>query len=86
MDEKKRRTRPECNSGIQKLNRVSRTGKRGRIVKRDQRLKAKRTHLEVTMKSLDLEIAMLIVGSHIGLREPGDGTLWKCWPPSKRKR
>jgi hypothetical protein len=35
MDKKRRRTRPECNSGIRKLNRVFRTGKRGRIVKRD---------------------------------------------------
>jgi hypothetical protein len=84
--EKKRRTRPECNSGIRKLKKVSRTGKRGRIVKRDQRREAKRTHLEVTRKILDLEIAMLIVGSYIGLREPGDGTLWKCRPPPKRKR
>jgi hypothetical protein len=86
MDEKRRRTRPECNNGIRKLNKVSRTGRRGRIVMRDQRLEAKRTHLEVTRKSLDLEIAMLIVGSYIGLREPGDGTLWKCRPPQKRKR
>jgi hypothetical protein len=74
-DEKRRRTRPECNSGIRKLNKVSRTGKRGRIVKRDQRLEAKRTHHEVTRQSLRLEIARLIVGSFIGLRELGDGTL-----------
>jgi hypothetical protein len=86
MDEKRRRMRPECNSGIRKLNKVSHTGKRGRIVKRDQHLEAKRTHLEVTRKSLDLEIARLIVGSYIGLREPGDGKLWKCRPPPKRKR
>jgi hypothetical protein len=85
-DEKRRQTRPECNSGIRNLNKVSRTGKRGRIVKGDQRLKAKRTHLEVTRKTLNLEIALLIVGSYIGLREPGDGTLWKCRPPPKRKR
>jgi hypothetical protein len=86
MDEKRRRTHPECNSGIRKLNKVSRTGKRGRIVKRDQRLEAKRKHLEVTRKSLDLEIAMLMIVSFIGLREPGDGTSWKCRPPPKRKR
>jgi hypothetical protein len=85
-DEKRRRTRPECNSGVRKLNGVSRTGKRGRIMKRDQRLEAKRTHHEVTRKSLDLEIAMLIVASYIGLREPGNGTLWKCRSPPKRKR
>jgi hypothetical protein len=29
MDEKRRRTRPECNNDIRKLNKVSRTGKRG---------------------------------------------------------
>jgi hypothetical protein len=86
MDEKRRRTRPECNSGIRKLNKVSHTGKRGRIVKKDQCLEAKRSHHEVTRKSLSLEIAMLIVGSYIGLREPGNGTLWKCRPPPKQKR
>jgi hypothetical protein len=42
-DEKRRWTCPECNSGNRKLNRVSRTGKRGRIMKRDQRLEAERT-------------------------------------------
>jgi hypothetical protein len=85
-DEKRRRTRPECISGIRKRNKVSRTGKRGRIVKRDQRLEAKRTHHEVTRQSLRLEIARLIVGSFIGLQEPGGGTLWKCRHPPKRKR
>jgi hypothetical protein len=71
MDEKRRQTRPECNSDARKLNKVSHTGKRGRIVKRDQCLEVKRTHHEVTRKSLDLEIAMLIVGSYIGLQEMG---------------
>jgi hypothetical protein len=76
----------KCRSGIRGRGITSRSGKRGRIVKRDQRLEAKRTHLEVTRKTLDLEIAMLIAGSYIGLRESGDGTLWKCRPPPKRKR
>jgi hypothetical protein len=51
-----------------------------------QRLEEIRMHREVTRQSLRLEIARLIVGSYIGLREPGDGTLWKCRPPPKRKR
>jgi hypothetical protein len=86
MDEKRSRTRPECNSGIRKLNKVSRTGKGGRIVKRDQRLEAKRTHHEAIRKSLFMEITKLIFESSVGLREPGDGLLWKCRPPPKRKR
>jgi hypothetical protein len=69
-----------------RLNKTSGNGVRGRIMIQDQRLEAKRTHHEVTMKSLDLEIEMLIVGSYLGLREPEDGTLWKCRPPPKRKR
>jgi hypothetical protein len=85
-DEKRRRTRPECNSGIRKLNEVSRTGKRGRIVKRDRILDRKKTYIEAIRKSLCMEITKLIVGSFVGLREPGDGTLWKCRPPPKRKR
>jgi hypothetical protein len=38
-------------------------------------------HCELMRQSLDLEIAKLIVESHIGLQEPGDGLLWwKCCP------
>jgi hypothetical protein len=83
-DEKRRRTRPECNSGIRKLNKVFHTGERGRIVKRDRRLDRKKTYIEAIRKSLFMEITRLIVGSYIGLREPGDGTLWKCRPLPKR--
>jgi hypothetical protein len=32
------------------------------------------------------EVIELVVESSIGLREPGDGLLWKCWPPPKRKK
>jgi hypothetical protein len=84
--EKRRRTRPECNSGIRRLSKTSGNRREGRTEKLDQRLEAKRTHHEVTRQSLRLEIARLIVGSYIGLLEPGDGTLWKCLPPPKRKR
>jgi hypothetical protein len=86
MDEKRRRMHPECNSGIRKLDKVSRTGKGGRIVKRDQRLEAKRTHHEALRRSPRREIVRLIFESSVGLREPGDGLLWKCRPPPKRKR
>jgi hypothetical protein len=83
MDEKRRRTRPECNSGIRKLNKVSRTGKRGRIVKRDQRLEAKRTLCEATRQDQRLEIVKIAADLSIRLREPSDGTLWKCRPPDE---
>jgi hypothetical protein len=85
-DEKRRRTHPECDSGIRKLNKVSRTRKRGRIMKRDQRLDRKKTYIEAIRKSLCMEIPKLIFESSIGLREPGDRLLWKCRPPPKQKR
>jgi hypothetical protein len=84
--EERRRTRPECNSGIRRLSTTSGNGKRGRIVKSDQRLEAKRTHHEAIRKSLFMEITKLIFESSIGLRELGDCLLWKCRPPPKRKR
>jgi hypothetical protein len=85
-DEKRRRTRPECSSGIRKLNQTFRTGKRGRIVKRDRSLDMKRTHHKAIRRSLFMDIAKLIFESSVGLREPGDELLWKCRPPPKRKR
>jgi hypothetical protein len=86
MDEKRRRTHPECNSGIRKLNKVSRTRKIGRIVKRDRLLDRKKTYIEAIRKGLCMEIAKLMIESSVGLRESGNGTLCKCWPPPKRKR
>jgi hypothetical protein len=83
-DEKRRRTHPECNSGIRKLNRVSRTGKRGRTEER--RLERMEADREIIRQSLRLEIAKLMIMSFIRLREPGDGTLWKCQPPPKLGR
>jgi hypothetical protein len=65
---------------------VSRTGKIGRIMKRDLHLDRKKTYIEAISKNLCMEIAKLIIESSVGLREPGDGTLWKCRPPPKRKR
>jgi hypothetical protein len=64
-DEKRRRTRPECNSGIRKLNQTFRTGKRGKIVKRDRRLDRKKTYIEAIRKSLFMEITKLIFESSI---------------------
>jgi hypothetical protein len=84
--EKRRRMRPECNSGIRRLSKTSSNRREGRTEKLDQCLEAKRTHHEVTRQSLRLEIARLMVGSYIGLREQGNGTLWKCRPPPKRNR
>jgi hypothetical protein len=86
MDEKRRRTHLECNSGIQRLSKTSGNRSGGRTEKLDQRLEAKRKHREVTRQNLHLEIARLIVRSFIGLREPGDRTMWKCRPPPKQKR
>jgi hypothetical protein len=83
-DDKRRRTCSECNSGIWKLNRVSHTGKKGRTEKR--RLERMETDREIIRRSLRLEIAKLMIESSVGLREPGNGKLWKCRPPPKRKR
>jgi hypothetical protein len=86
MDEKRKRTCSECNSGIRKLNQTFRTGKRGKIVRRDRRLDRKKTYIEAIRKSLFMEITKMIFESSIGPREPGNGTLWKCRPLPKRKR
>jgi hypothetical protein len=69
--ERRRRTRPECNSGTRRLSKTSGNGKRGRIVKSDQRLEAKRTHHEAIRKSLFMEVTKLIFESSIGPRETG---------------
>jgi hypothetical protein len=84
--EKKRRTLPECNSGIRRLSKTSGNRREGRTEKQDQCLEAKMMHREIIRRSLRLEIARLIVESYIGLREPRDETLWKCRPPPKQKR
>jgi hypothetical protein len=84
--EKRRRTRPECNSGIRRVSKTSSNRRGGRTEKLDQRLEGIRMHRELIGQSLDLQIAKLVVKSYIRLREPGNGTLWKCRPPPKRKR
>jgi hypothetical protein len=84
--EKKRQTRPECNSGIRRLSKTSSNRRGGRGEKLDQHLEAKRMHREIIRWTLRLEVAKLMIMSFIRLREPGDGTLWKCQPPPKRKR
>jgi hypothetical protein len=84
--EKRRQTHPECNSGIRRLNKTSGNGVRGRIIKRDQRLETKRTRHEATRQDQRLEIVKIAADLSVRLREPSDGTLWKCRPPPKRKR
>jgi hypothetical protein len=86
MCEKKRRTHPECNSGIRRLSKISSNRRGGRSEKLGQRLEAKRMHREIIRRSLRLEVAKLMIMSFIGIREPGNGTLWKGRPPLKRKR
>jgi hypothetical protein len=78
--------RRNCNSGIRRVSKTSGNRRGGRTEKLNQRVEAERMHRELIRKSLDLEIARLIVGSFIRLREPRNGTLWKCRPPPKRKR
>jgi hypothetical protein len=51
-DDKKRRTRPECNSGIQRLSKTSGNGKRGRTEKR--RLERMEADREIIRRSLRL--------------------------------
>jgi hypothetical protein len=84
-DEKRRRTRPECNSGIRRLSKTLGNGMRRWTRELDRRLK-ERILNEAIRKSPRQEIVRLIFESSIGLREPGDGLLWKCRPPPKRKR
>jgi hypothetical protein len=59
---------------------------RGMIRKRQRGLEKRKTFYNAIEPTLGLEIIKLVVESSIGLREPGDGTLWKCRPPPKRKR
>jgi hypothetical protein len=81
---KRRRTRPECNSSVRRLSKTPGNGRGGRAEKR--RLERMEADREIIRRSLRLDIAKLMIMSFIGLREPGDGLLWKCRPPSKRKR
>jgi hypothetical protein len=83
--EKRRRTHPECNSGIRRLSKTSANKRGGRTEKLDH-LEAKRTHCEATRQGLCLEIVKIAADFSIRLREPGNGLLWKCRPPPKRKR
>jgi hypothetical protein len=73
-DEKRRRTRPECNSGIQRLSKTHGNGMRGWTRELDQRLK-ERTLNEAIRKSPHREVVTSIFESSVGLREPGSGTL-----------
>jgi hypothetical protein len=60
--------------------------KRNKGPRRKQHLLLKeRINNMVIRQGPGMEIAKLLVESSIGLREPGDGILWKCRPPPKRK-
>jgi hypothetical protein len=73
MCKKHRRAHPECDHGDQ--------GARERLL-----LEGKKMHRGATRQSLRLEITKLIFECSVRLREPRNGTLWKCRPPPKRKR
>jgi hypothetical protein len=73
--EKKRRTHPECNNGIRDR------GAKQSILRRNGR-----RMYEALQHKFEPEAVKIVVESYIGLREPGDGTLWKCRPPPKWKR
>jgi hypothetical protein len=73
-------------SGIKGRGITSGSGMRGMIRKRQRGLEKRKTFYDAIEPTLGPEIIKLVVGSYIGLREPGDGTLWKCRPPPKRKR
>jgi hypothetical protein len=83
--DKRRRRRPECNSGIRRLSKTPGNRMRGWTRELDRRLK-ERTLNEAIRKSPRWEVVRLILESSVGLRELGNGTLWKCRPPPKRKR
>jgi hypothetical protein len=76
----------KCRRGLKGRGKTSGNGMRETIGKQRRLLERKKTHSEAITKSLGMETAKLMVESPIGLREPGDGLLWKCRPPPKRKR
>jgi hypothetical protein len=68
--EKRQRSQPECNNGIQRLSKTPGNRMRGWTGKLDWRLK-ERTLNEAIRKSPRREIMRLIFESSVGLREPG---------------
>jgi hypothetical protein len=62
---KRKRMRPECNSGIWRLSKTSGNGKRGRTEK--LRLERREADREIIRRSLRLEITKLMIMSFIGL-------------------
>jgi hypothetical protein len=71
----KERTRPVLKNGIRDR------GARQSILRRNGR----RVY-EALRQKFETEAVKIAVGSPIGLREPGDGILWKYRPPPERKR
>jgi hypothetical protein len=72
--------------GLKGQDKAFRIGKRKMIGKRRRRLERRKTFYDAVEPTLGPEIIRLVVKSSIGLREPGDGLLWKCRPPPTRKR
>jgi hypothetical protein len=86
---KQRRTRDNVVRGAPKerTRKVFENGVRNRsarlsILRRNGR---RRVH-DAFRHKFETEAMKTAVGSPIRLREPGNGLLWKCRPPSKRKR
>jgi hypothetical protein len=76
----------KCRRGSKGQNKAFRIGKRKMIGKQRRRLERRRTFYEAVEPTLGPEVINLVFESSVGLREPGNGTLWKCRPPPKRKR
>jgi hypothetical protein len=71
----KERTRPVFKNGVRDR------GARQSILMRNERIL-----YEAFRQKIEPEAVRIAVESSIRLREPGDGILWKCQPPPKRKR
>jgi hypothetical protein len=71
-------------SGFKGQSKAFRKGKRVMIGK--GHLERRKALYDAFEPTLGPEIAKRVVGTSIRLREPGDGLLWKCRPPPKRKR
>jgi hypothetical protein len=73
---KKRQSKiTKCNNGIQ-----------DRGTKWQLCLSKEKTSSRTFRKIVELEIEKQIVRSSTGLQEVGDWTLWRGWPPLKRKK
>jgi hypothetical protein len=65
--------------------RVGSNGTKDRGIKRQLRLGSKRA-LKTLTKTQELDVVKLAIGSSIWLRKTSVRTLWRSWPPPKRKK